>query len=677
MTAEIGERAERRPLEGVAPVAAVVLWLLAAGLLTRQAVAVLRLPPERRLTDLVAWLGERGALSGDGLLYSDGRFTGTPLAGLVLRPLAGAGDDPGLGVVWTGLGLLLVAGLGMLVVLALPGPRSRRWALLPLPAVVTLLMVSLPVRDAFAAGGTGLVPVLLALAGFLAAGRYGRFAGVLLGLAAALEPPLLLFAAVLWWASVRGAGPGRRTAALWAGATFAAGTVLAWAALPSDSWTYWVHHLAGAGLGAAPGDAANQSLHGLLLRLGFTGPLEPALWAVLAGVAAALGLRRAGHYARDGQWLLAAAVTGCTAVAVSPVAWPHLHLWVLLAAVGRVGRRKGDRYVWPVFVVLVLTMDGAALVPHIAWLAPFGENVTLLAALLAACGLPFVSRRSAVWARPEPSGVFSRPNLMLELLLIRVGYFVYSYVRSLAAGGREAAEAHGAQILALERPLGLDVEHGLNQLVAASDGLTKTMNFYYGAFHFLVPIALLGVLYLRRPATYRWARTALSFATLLGLLGFWLYPLAPPRLMPGLGYVDTAHGPQDFDDPDFGVLTGISNQYAAMPSLHVGWSLWAAVVVVRVTPALWPRLLAVLYPVLTTVVVMGTANHYLLDAVGGAAVVAGGFGVAALWRHHTAGAAESGAPANAHGAGAVAAPPAARAPAGRAEPLTDPGAAVR
>jgi hypothetical protein len=124
---------------------------------------------------------------------------------------------------------------------------------------------------------------------------------------------------------------------------------------------------------------------------------------------------------------------------------------------------------------------------------------------------------------------------------------------------------------------------------------------------------------------YRWARTSLAIATLLALIGFWLYPLAPPRLMPGLGYIDTAHGPQNLDHPDFGALTGISNQYAAMPSLHVGWSLWCGVIIALLTRNIGLRLLGVLYPLLTTVVVMGTANHYLLDAVGGATVVLAGF----------------------------------------------------
>ncbi|BBJ44192.1 hypothetical protein SSPO_069100 [Streptomyces antimycoticus] len=188
------------------------------------------------------------------------------------------------------------------------------------------------------------------------------------------------------------------------------------------------------------------------------------------------------------------------------------------------------------------------------------------------------------------------------------------------------AEGHGDQVLTLERWLHIDIEHWFNAIVADTSWLKHFMNWYYSTFHFLIPLSLLAWLYLRRPATYRWARTPLAFATMLALVGFWLYPLAPPRLM-GLGYVDTAHGPQDLNNPDFGALTKLSNQYAAMPSLHVGWSLWCGVIIAIVAPYMWAKVLGILYPLLTTAVIVGTANHYVLDAVGGAAIVSAGFGL--------------------------------------------------
>ncbi|MEU8823540.1 bifunctional glycosyltransferase 87/phosphatase PAP2 family protein [Streptomyces sp. NPDC048636] len=613
------------------------LWLLAGVLAVRQAAAVLRLPPDQRLTDLETWIGDRGVLHISGSLYDGEAFTGTPFSGLVLKPLTRAAEQS-LGVVWTFGTLLLVVVLGLVAARALPGPVSRRVSLQAAPLGICLLVLSLPVRNTFTLGQTSVIPVLLVVFTVLPR-TSGRQAGALIGVAAALQPALLLFAVVMWLV-------GRRRSAALAGATFAVCTALAWAAMPHDSSTYWLHHIGGAGLGAPADGLANQSLHGLLLRVGLEGPAELALLALLAVAVAVVGLRRAVRYARDGQLLLATAITGCVALAVSPTSWQYQQLWILLAMVGRVGKRAADRLVWPLLVVLVMSLSRTALLPDIDVLGHIGYNAPLLAALAAACVVPFLSRSSPLWDTPDATPVtepaksrfswvpllrfarrpLSRPNLMLELILIRVGYFVYSWIRAHAPGERGAAEDHGHQVLTLEGWLRIDVEHWSNAIVADTSWLKGGMNWYYSTFHFLIPLSLLGWLYLRRPATYRWARTPLALATLLALVGFWLYPLAPPRLM-GLGYVDTAHGPQDLRDPDFGALTKLSNQYAAMPSLHVGWSLWCGVVIAIVAPYVWAKVLGALYPLLTTAVIVGTANHYILDAIGGVAVVSAGFGL--------------------------------------------------
>ncbi|CAM5556980.1 bifunctional glycosyltransferase 87/phosphatase PAP2 family protein [Streptomyces abikoensis] len=619
-----------------------VLWLLAGLLALRQAAAVLRLPPERRFTDLARWIGDNGVLHVRGSLYGTDEFTGTPFEGLALKPLTKAAEQ-GLGIFWTFGTLLLVVALALVAARSLPGPVPRRTALLAAPVAVILTVLSLPVRNTFTLGQTSILPVLLVLLGCclprIAQGS-GRAGGLLVGVAAALQPAVLLFAALQWLT-------GRRRAAAATGVTFAACTALTWIVMPDDSWTYWIHHIAGRGLGHAPDGLANQSLHGLLLRTGLRGPAELALYALLAAAVAVLGLRRAARYALDGQTLLATAVAGCTAIAVSPTAWQHQQLWILLAVAGRVGKRRADRLVWPVLVVLVMTLTSPVLMPDNPVMRPLGDNAPLLAALLAACAVPFLPRAAEGWERPLPTpaaepqrGRFSwvplfrfwrrpltRPNVLLELMLLRVGYWVYQFIRARATGERSVAEAHGRQILGAEEFLHLDVEHGFNRFVADSGWLTGGMNYYYGTFHFLVPVCLLVWLYVRRPGTYRWARTALSLATLIALAGFWAYPLAPPRLMPGLGFVDTANGPQDLDNPDFGALTELSNQYAAMPSLHIGWSLWCGIVVAVVARKRWMKWLGMLYPLMTLSVIVGTANHYVLDAVGGALVVLTGFAI--------------------------------------------------
>ncbi|MEU9223461.1 phosphatase PAP2 family protein [Streptomyces massasporeus] len=634
-TAAGGARARLR-------VARVGLWLIAAVLAARQVAAVLATPRGERLTDLETWVGPNGVLHVNGSLYDSTRFTGTPFGGLVLKPLTRSAEQA-LGWAWTFGTLLLVVALGLIAARALPQPVSRRTALLAAPVAVSLLMLSLPVRSTLSLGQTSIIPVLLVLLGCFTV-RDQRTSGLLIGLAAALQPTLLLFTPLLWCT-------GRRRAALATGVTFAVGTGLAWAAMPHDSHRYWVHHMAGAGLGGPADDLANQSLHGALLRFGLNGPLEIALFLTLGAAVAVLALRRAVRYVDDGQLLLAVAITGCAAIVVSPTAWQHQLLWVLLAVVGRAGTRAGDRYVWPVAVVLVMTLPAGMLLPDMDALHPLRDNVVLLAALAAATAVPFLPRGSPFHRSPKPAAyapaaatrfrhvplapflrrALTRPNLLLELLLLRVTYAAYSQVRLAAGGGsnsagRAEAEEHGRQVYDLERALHLDIERWANHTVVGIDWLRDFLDQYYTSFHFVVPLAVLAVLYRRRPGDYRWARSALGFATLLALIGFWLYPLAPPRLMPTLGFIDTVHGVQDFSQPDYGTLTALTNQYAAMPSLHFGWSLWCGVVIAVLATRWWVKALGVLHPLFTFASIVATANHWVLDAAGGAVVVAVGFG---------------------------------------------------
>ncbi|MFG2607737.1 phosphatase PAP2 family protein [Streptomyces sp. NPDC048514] len=628
--------------------ARLALWAVAAILAVRQYAAVLTTPSGERLTDLETWVGPEGVLHLKGSLYDSTQFTGTPFAGLVLKPLTRSAQAA-LGWGWTFGTLLLVVVLGLIAARALPRPVGRRTSLLAAPVAISLLMLSLPVRNTLWLGQTSIMPVLLVLLGCFTV-RGERASGLCTGLAAALQPPLLLFAPLLWFT-------GRRKAALDTAAVFAACTALAWAAMPHDSHTYWVHHLAGVGLGGQADALGNQSLHGALLRLDLTGPLEIGLFLFLAVSVAVLALRRAVRYARDGQLLLAVALTGCAAIVASPTAWQHQLLWVSLAVVGRVGRRASDRYVWPVAVLLVTTLPAKMMLPNMAAMYPLRDNLVLLAAVAAATAVPFLSRTSPYYRAPVPAEhapqvparfgrvpllpflrrVLTRPNLLLELLLLRVTYAAYQQVRLAATGGsnsegRAAAEHHGHLILDAERFLHIDIEHAVNHAVVKIGWLREFFDFYYESFHFVVPLSVLAVLYWRRPVDYRWARASLGFTTFLALIGFWLFPLAPPRLMPSLGMIDTVHGVQDFSQPDYGTLTALTNQYAAMPSLHFGWSLWCGVVIAVIAPKWWMKVLGLLHPLFTVSAIVATGNHWVLDAVGGAVAVGAGFGLSYVFQ---------------------------------------------
>ncbi|MFB7410635.1 phosphatase PAP2 family protein [Streptomyces sp. NPDC056202] len=223
-----------------------------------------------------------------------------------------------------------------------------------------------------------------------------------------------------------------------------------------------------------------------------------------------------------------------------------------------------------------------------------------------------------------------KPRWWAESALIAVVYAAYSGGRLLVRGGEAQAVEHGLAILRLERLLGIDAEHPLNRLFTDVPALGIPADFAYASLHYLVTPAVLVWLFRRRPARYRAARTWLMLSTLLGLVGFTLLPTCPPRLLdPAYGFTDTmahfsAYGWWGGEASAPRGLGGLTNQYAAMPSLHVGWALWCGVMLWRYGRTPVTRALGLAYPLVTTVVVMGTANHYLLDAVAGAAVMGAG-----------------------------------------------------
>lgn len=215
-------------------------------------------------------------------------------------------------------------------------------------------------------------------------------------------------------------------------------------------------------------------------------------------------------------------------------------------------------------------------------------------------------------------------------MLLAVVYAAYSAGRLLARGDVSTAVDNGLAILRAEKALSLNAEHPLNRLFTETPEIGIPADFVYATLHYLVTPLILVWLFRRRPAHYRAARTWLMVSTLLGLVGFTLMPTCPPRLLDAAhGFVDTmaqysSYGWWGGEASAPRGLGGMTNQYAAMPSLHVGWALWCGVMLWRHgrTPA--AKALGVLYPLLTTVVVMGTANHYFLDAVAGAAVMGAG-----------------------------------------------------
>ncbi|WP_221351810.1 phosphatase PAP2 family protein [Streptomyces beigongshangae] len=224
-----------------------------------------------------------------------------------------------------------------------------------------------------------------------------------------------------------------------------------------------------------------------------------------------------------------------------------------------------------------------------------------------------------------------RPRLWFEILLIAVSYWTYSLIRNAVPEQRAQALENADWIWEVERSLGVAVEESVNHAVNSVTWLIVGMNYYYATLHFVVTIGVLVWLYRSHPGRYAATRTVVFATTGVALVGYYLYPLAPPRLMNGNDFIDTVLVHQTWGSMASGDLKNMSNQYAAMPSMHIGWSLWCGVTVFALASVPWVRVLGLLYPTATLVVIVATANHFWLDAVGGMACLAFGYGVARLW----------------------------------------------
>ncbi|MFE7230154.1 phosphatase PAP2 family protein [Streptomyces sp. NPDC002405] len=224
-----------------------------------------------------------------------------------------------------------------------------------------------------------------------------------------------------------------------------------------------------------------------------------------------------------------------------------------------------------------------------------------------------------------------RPRLWFEILLIAVSYWTYSLIRNAVPEQKSKALRNADWVWNAEHQLGIAVEHSVNHAVNSVTWLIIGMNYYYATLHFVVTIGVLVWLYRTHPGRYAAARLTLFVTTGVALLGYYLYPLAPPRLMTGGHFVDTVQVHHTWGSMASGDLKNMSNQYAAMPSMHIGWSLWCGLTVFTLCTIPWLRVLGLLYPVATLVVIVATANHFWLDAVGGVLCLSFGFTVARAW----------------------------------------------
>jgi PAP2 superfamily len=222
--------------------------------------------------------------------------------------------------------------------------------------------------------------------------------------------------------------------------------------------------------------------------------------------------------------------------------------------------------------------------------------------------------------------------VLRQAVLLGIAVATYFAVRSLTAGSATDAKSHAHHLVDLERSLGVFVERDVQRVVLGIDGATPVLNGIYIYGHWPVIAAVLGWLAWRRRDAFVVYRNALLVSGLVGMVIVATFPVAPPRLM-DLGFLDTvtlhSEAYRVLQPPSF------TNQYAAMPSFHVGWDLLVGIALVREGGRAWLRVLGTALPMLMLVTVVATGNHYLVDAVVGDVIVLGSLALARVWHHRT------------------------------------------
>jgi hypothetical protein len=263
---------------------------------------------------------------------------------------------------------------------------------------------------------------------------------------------------------------------------------------------------------------------------------------------------------------------------------------------------------------------GAARPPQEPHRSAAGGDAVLLAEAPAHPLEALDAREGAAPAPPERRGIAgwwqSRLGyrLFLEIGLMYGVYFVYKMVRYEARGNVQSAMSNAHQVVHLERMLGIFTEVDVQAWALRSTDLIRWLNSYYLLAHFTVSMICFIWLYARHPAGYAKCRRILIFLTLTALVVHVTYPLAPPRMFSNYGFVDTARifGPDTYGDGS--KFKALANQFAAMPSLHFGWSVLVAYAAVRFSKSRL-RFAVIAHPICTLAAIVLTANHYWLDAI--------------------------------------------------------------
>ena len=210
-------------------------------------------------------------------------------------------------------------------------------------------------------------------------------------------------------------------------------------------------------------------------------------------------------------------------------------------------------------------------------------------------------------------------DLLRQVAFFVIAYNLYQLVRGLADGHRQVAFTNAIHVMHLERSLGAFFEPSFQQAFLSHQWIIDIANWMYFNSHFVVTTSFLVWLYFCRNENFNFVRNMFMVAMCLALVGYALFPTAPPRMFPSAGFTDTiAAFTNSSQDSSFTSL--LVNPYAAIPSMHIAFSLMIAVPATYLVRTAWARALWSAYPMLVLFVILVTANHYWFDAAVGAGV---------------------------------------------------------
>ena len=228
--------------------------------------------------------------------------------------------------------------------------------------------------------------------------------------------------------------------------------------------------------------------------------------------------------------------------------------------------------------------------------------------------------------RHEVQRRYGRSHIVSEASLLYAAYFCYYMVRGLVKDQASLAKVNARLVIDMQEWLGIFIEPQVQKFSLRHDWLIDLMNWIYVWLHWPVIAIVLVWLFINVPNEYLLYRNAILVSGALALLVFAFFPVAPPRFMPQFGFVDTIE--QRSYSQHVLLPSGLANKYAAVPSLHAGWNLLMAMALYRNARNVAIRAFAIALPILMTLSIVLTGNHYLLDAVAGDLIALAGLYIA-------------------------------------------------